>query len=66
MTGIRSRLSSSTSRKPSVVSNAQRDPFASRTAFEATVVAWTTLVTLAGASPVSSSSSRMPCTTPRA
>ena len=66
MTGIRSRRISSTSRKPAVVSSAQLDPFPSSTAFEATVVAWTTLVTLAGAAPVSCSSSRMPWTTPRA
>ena len=66
MTGIRSRRISSTSRKPAVVSRQQLDPFPSSTAFEATVVAWTTLVTLAGAAPVSCSSSRMPWTTPRA
>ena len=46
MTGIRSRRSSSTSRKPAVVRRAQRAPLPSSTAFEATVVAWTTLVTL--------------------
>ena len=66
MTGIRNRRSSSTSRKPAVVSRQQLDPFPSSTAFDATVVAWTTLVMLPAATPVSSSSSRMPCRTPRA
>ena len=51
MTGIRSRRSSRTSRKPAVVRSAQREPFPSSTTFEATVVAWTTFVTLAGAAP---------------
>jgi hypothetical protein len=66
MTGMRSRRISSTSRKPVVVSSAQLEPFPSSTAFEATVVAWTTLVMRDGATPVSSSSSRTPSTTPRA
>ena len=66
MTGIRSRRSSSTSRKPAVVSRQQLDPLPSSTAFEATVDAWTTLVTLSGAVPVSCSSSSTPWTTPRA
>ena len=45
MCGIRSRRSSSTSRKPAVVTRAVRLPRRSRTAFVATVVPWTTSAT---------------------
>ena len=42
MRGIRSRRSSSTSRKPAVVTSAVSAPRCSSTAFVATVVPWTT------------------------
>ena len=42
---MRIRRSSSTSRKPSVVTSASRAPRRSSTAFVATVVPWTTLAT---------------------
>ena len=45
MCGIRSRRSSSTSRKPAVVTSAVRLPRRSSTAFVATVVPWTTSAT---------------------